>query len=917
MGAALIGEELGHYTVVELLGKGGMGAVYRAHDTRLNREVALKILPTEVAEDEERLQRFQREARILASLNHPHIATIHGFDNAGTHRFLVMELVEGENLAERMRRGRIDTKQALEIGRQIADGLAYAHENGVVHRDLKPANVQLTAEGTVKILDFGLAFATHDTEESDENSPTVSDALTMAGTLLGTAAYMSPEVLKGHRADARSDIWALGCILYEMLSHTRAHSGKTTTEIIAAILERTPEWDQLPESVPGSVVRLLHRCLAKDPRSRMHAAADVRLELQEAEEEAKAPVLSPPRSSGRLVAGAATGAFLVGAALVLGWMSLRGGSREPGSTARLLVPTPDRAPIIPLPETSSVAMAPDGEYLVYLAPSTSGRVRAGGAAANSTQLYLRELNSFEIHPLEGTTGATSPFISPDSEWIGFLSADLALAKLSRNGGAPQEICGDLPTGFRQATWADNDSIYFSGTYSGIHVVSATGSGHREVAIPDRSKQEKTYRFPDALPGCRALLFTRADSQIQSYDEAEVALLNLQTGDIDVLVRGGTNPRYVASGHVVYGRGGKLFAIPFDLDALQVTGPPVTVIDGVVTSEGYGSVDFGVSRTGTLTYVAGGPEQYTFELLLLDGDGRLETIPQLPRRYGSVNVSPDGKQLVVSDLGANASVWVYEMDRGTMTRLVSGWDNHSPVWHPEQELLAFASNRSGEDQIWMTAADGSGEDALLRGSAGVRYPSSWSPDGKWISSTFDSPLGGSDIRFLDATGEAETTPSIAGPAGEYYARFSPDGRWVAYLSDESGQIEVYVQEFPITGRKWKISEDGGSVPAWSADGHELYYVSQDRLMHVALQLEPEFRPAKASQLLDVPASDIVSLDVFPDGERFVLIARRDAMRKRRIPVVRSEGGQIRMFPARSPDLRVVVNWFDELRRSNSP
>jgi serine/threonine-protein kinase len=562
-------------------------------------------------------------------------------------------------------------------------------------------------------------------------------------------------------------------------------------------------------------------------------------------------------------------------------------------------------------------MAPNGEYLVYLAPSTSGRVRAGGAAANSTQLYLRELNSFEIHVLEGTTGATSPFISPDSEWIGFLSADLKLAKLSRNGGAPQEICGDLPTGFRQATWADNDSIYFSGTYSGIRVVSANGGEQRQVAAPDRSKQEKTYRFPEALPGSRALLFTRGDSQIQSYDEADVALLNLETGDIDVLARGGTNPRYVESGHVVYGRGGKLFAMPFDLGSLRVTGHATQVVNGVVTSEGYGSVDFGVSRTGTLAYVAGGPEQYNFELLLLHRDGRLEAIPQQPRRYGNVSVSPDGKQLAVSDLGANASVWIYEMDRGTMTRLVSGWDNHSPVWHPQQKLLAFASNRTGKDQIWMTAPDGSGEDVLLQGGAGIRYPSSWSPDGKWISATFDSPRGGSDIRFLDATGAGESTPPIAGSAGEYYARFSPDGRWVAYNSDESGQIEVYVQEFPITGRKWKISEDGGSAPTWSADGRSLYYISQDRVMRVVLQLDPEFRPGKAEQLLDVPASDIVSLDVFPDGERFVLIARRDAMRGRRSPVVRSEGGQIRMFPALSPDLRVVVNWFDELRRSSSP
>jgi Tol biopolymer transport system component len=372
-----------------------------------------------------------------------------------------------------------------------------------------------------------------------------------------------------------------------------------------------------------------------------------------------------------------------------------------------------------------------------------------------------------------------------------------------------------------------------------------------------------------------------------------------------------SPSYVASGHIVYGRAGKLFAVGFDPRSLTITGQPVELLEGIVTSDGYGSAHFDVSENGTLVYISGGPEQFTFDLFLCDFQGNIERIPQPPRLYGNVRVSPDGKRLLLSDLTANASIWLYELERGTMSRLISGWDNHAPVWHPSENRFAFGTNRTGKETLWLWSASGPETLTLLRGSETIRNASAWSPDGQWIAATWESPDGASDIRFLRAMDDEETTRGIEGPAGEYAAAFSPDGRFVAYISDESGQSEIYVQTFPVSAQKWKISENGGDVPIWAPDGRSLYYLGDRHLMEVPLRLEPEFRPGRARELFELKLNNVSTFDIFPDGKRFVLVGKSAANGTFRVPIIRSEGAQNRVYPAIDSNIHVVLNWSEEL------
>jgi len=912
----LIGKSLAHYRITAKIGEGGMGEVYLARDTKLDREVAIKLLPPKFAEDPERLSRFEREARVLASLNHPNVAAIYGLEEIDGHRFLVLEYVEGEELGDRIARGRLPVTEIVTLARQIAEGLESAHDQGIVHRDLKPANVKLTPSGTIKVLDFGLAYVCEDRFEPEDlqNSPTMTMAQTMQGALLGTAPYMSPEQLRCQPADARTDVWAFGCVLYQMLTGSAPFKGGTATEVIAAILEREPDWSAVPESVPRRLRTLLRRCLTKDPQQRLHAIADVRIELQDVLEE---PPEAPAKPSARRAWSPLMAAVAV-AAFVLGALALKVMTGPPAATpsgrqgpARLMVTVPTETPVMPLPSTSSVAISPDGEYLVFAARSPGGRQRPGiEYTTQDTQLYMRPINGFDITPIDGTNGGSSPFISPDSQWIGFLDDDGMIKKVARGGGAPVEICHQSTNLFRGASWSPDGKVYFAESSSGIHVVPDGGGDPETVAVPRHELGEKTYRFPHLLPGARALLFTLASTEILSYDDASVALISLDTGEIRVLVEGGTNPRYVPTGHIVFGRAGRLLAVPFDLSSLQVTGPPAEVLDGVVTSDGYGSAQFSVSTDGTLVYVSGGPEQYAFEMFVLHLDGRVEPIPQPPRPYGAARVSPDGDRLAIAVLGANASLWLYEFERGTMTRLVGGWDNYSPAWRPTGDAIAFTSNRGGSEGVWLMSTDGSGEPTLL-GSQSVENTTSWSPDGKWIAGSLQE---GTDVWLLAGDGSGETVSAISTPAQEFNAIFSPDGRFIAYNSNESGRTEVYVESFPITGRRWKLSEDGGDNPRWSPDGSRIYYLSHTKLMAVDIETGSGFKPSKARELLEVAVADVQDFDVFPDGERFILIGRRMTQVQDQAPIVRiAGGGYRRIFPSMQPHLHVVTNWFSELEQ----
>lgn len=898
----MIGKTLAHYEVISLLGKGGMGEVYRARDTKLQREVALKFLPPDFALDADRLQRFEREARLLAALSHPNVATIHGFEQAEDLHFLVMELIEGEDLSERLNRERIRTADALDIARKIAAGMEAAHARGIIHRDLKPANIKLTPDGGVRILDFGLA-RTNEPKPMDE---TVALSQTVEGTILGTAPYMSPEQLKGQLVDARTDIWAFGCVLYEMLTGNSPYAAESSPETLARILAHEPEFERLPKDLPPSAFRALRRCLEKDARNRWHSIADVRIELDDIEE----PVTpdTKPSSSRSRITLLALAAFALGA-VVTGALVGQNPSSDIGEPARLMIPVRDQAAVVPLPESTSVTISPDGKQVVYVASTIAGARSAGEFGFENTQLYTRQIDSFDTAPLEGTEGGSSPFFSPDGQWIGFLNFhDGTVRKVPRTGGAAATICHSEYLTFRGVSWAEDGNIYFSNAL-GIYRVSESGGEPQVVIEPDVTAGEKTYRFPHTLPGTRSMLVMRASPDILSYDDAEILLLDLDSGELSSLITGGMDPQYVESGHILYGRDGKAMAIPFDLQQLQVTGRPIEVIDRVVTSSGYGSLQLDCSTNGTLVYIAGGPEQFESELLILRRDGTVEETSQETRPYGNVSLSPDADRLAVSVLGANASVWVFDFQRDTMTRLVSGWDNFSPVWTRDGREIAYGSNLAGVTGAMITSADGSGSPRQLIEFPSDTYPMSFLPTDTHLAVATLTTATGMDIMLVGRDGTVE--PLVQTPARELRAQFSSDGRYLLYTSDESGRLEIYVAEFPITGRKWKLSTDGGDMPKWSRDGRTVYYWSGQKLMMVPIEIGETLRPARAATLLELEI-EVQDYDVFPDEDRFIVLARRRIANQVSAGVSRPSA-QGRMFAAQSPDLHVVLNWFTELQR----
>jgi serine/threonine-protein kinase len=739
--------------------------------------------------------------------------------------------------------------------------------------------------------------------------------------------------------DARTDIFSLGAILYEMVAGRLAFPGEHAAAIQYKIANEDPQpLARYNNEVTPELERIVATALAKDREIRYQTMSGLASALR--------PLCGPVTGAGKetttlqrlrsaviavaaflmrpiVIGGMALGlvGFLAGAITIGGLLDRPSTATGPdgGSAERFMIPTPPEATVVPLPETSAIAVAPNGEFMVYVGSGTSGALaRQVEGRQGQTQLYLRLIDDFSVSAIDGTGGATSPFISPDSRWIGFLDTDEGkIKKVALGGGVPVDICDNMAAIVSGACWSGDGKIYFAEIVSGIHVVSADGGEHQPVAIPQREKGEKTYRFPHVLPGNRALLFTLGSSEILSYDDASVALLSLETGEIRVLVQGGTNPRYVPTGYIAFGRGGKVLAVPFDTESLQLTGPPREVLDGVVTSHGYGSAHFSFSDDGTLVYVSGGPEQFASELFFLHRDGRVEPISQPAKNYGSVRVSPDGDRFAVSVLGANASVWIYDLRRGTMTQLVSAWDNISPVWHPKGDIIAFGSNRDGTSAIWLTSSDGSGRPSLVPGGETLQFPSSWSRDGEWLAGAQLIPTRGSDVWVMSADGSGVSRSVIGGASHESSPAFSPDGRWIAYNSDESGRTEIYVQAFPITGQKWKLSENGGDTPVWSPDGRELYYRRERALMVVQIELDPEFKPSRAKPLVRIDIADVNDFDVFPDGKRFVVIGRSVAGGENRAPIHRTGGVESKIFPAMSPNLHVVTRWFSELEASKNP
>ena len=878
------GTRLGPYHIVAILGSGGMGEVYRARDSKLGRDVALKVLPAAVALDRDRMARFKREAEVLASLNHPNIAAIYGFEDSTDVHALVLELVEGPTLADRIALGPLGVDEALSIARQIAEALEEAHEQGVVHRDLKPANIVVRSDGTVKVLDFGLAKAMDRAPGATDvsQSPTITSPamMTAAGMILGTAAYMSPEQARGKPADHRADIWAFGVVVFEMLTGKRLFPGETVSDTLASVLKTDPSWDALPRATPPMLRRVLRSCLEKDPKRRLQAIGDRRLLLDDL------TLPGAPATSSRVTAIAVgSAAILAVALLALGLVHFRETSapvtRPPVARVTIALPPGDQ---VDYRGTPSLALSPDGTKLAYV-----------GTHENATrQLFLRVMDGTEAKAIAGTEGAYVPFFSPDGQWIGFF-AQGKLKKVPSEGGIAQVLC-DAPSGLG-ADWAADDTIYFMPfNTSGMWKVSASGGTPQEVTTLDRSKGEVSHRWPQMLPEGAAVLFTVWTGP--GWDEKSLQMHVLKTGERRVLAQGASTGRYVTSGHLVYNRDGvqTLMALPFDVERLQVTGGPAVALAEQVWEGGAEGAQYAVSTAGTLAYVASHPARYERRMVWVDRTGKVEPLTAMPRPYYDPRISPDGRQFAVSSEEGNERVWTFDFARPILTALTQSGSSQSPVWTPDGLRVIYRATRMGFRNIAWKAADGSGEEQPLTTNNNMQTPVSVSPDGKYLAYAEIDPATGNDIWLIALDGKGKPEPILRTRSSESNPHFSPDGRWLAYVSGESGRSEIYVQPFPGPGGKWMISTDGGTEPVWSRDGRELFYRAGDTLMAVTIATQHAFVAGLPRLLFEgafEPSGTGTSgYDVSLDGRRFLMI-------------------QATAPEPPATQVNVVINWFEEL------
>jgi serine/threonine-protein kinase len=880
------GTALGPYRVEALLGAGGMGEVYRARDTKLNRDVALKVLPESFTRDPDRLARFTREAHVLASLNHPNIAAIHGLEDRGDVHALVLELVEGPTLADRITRGPLPLPEALAIARQIADALAAAHEHGVIHRDLKPANIKVCDDGTVKVLDFGLAKPVQDARspQSADAPPTspspspmvMSPVVTATGVILGTAAYMSPEQAKGRPADKRSDVWAFGCVLYEMLTGKRAFEGDDVSDTLASVLKGQPDWTALPAETPPAIRRLLRRALEKDLRRRLSDMADARLEIEDALGLAGAdpsPETIPPAGSTRAlpwaIAAALAAALITTIAVWNPWRAV-----PPPLSQHLSV---DLGADVFLGgsvlATTQLAMSPDGSMLAFV-----------GERDRLEQLYLRRLSQLQAVPL--VAGPVSePFFSPDGQWVGFFSiADRKLKKIAVAGGSAVAIC-DIHSNYpRGASWGDDDYIVFNAFGEPwTTLLRVPSAGGKPEPISTLSEGEVAHRWPQVLPGANAVLFSAFGTQ-GGIDASNIVAQRLPSGPSKIVLRGAHYARYLRSGHLVYAEGATLFAVPFDVNRLEVSGQPVPVVQGVMDFKVSGASSFDVSDTGTLSYVPGQMIGTEVPMLWMRRDGTTTPMRAAPRDWRAPQFSADGSRLAFYvDDGRQLDVYMYEWARDFTTRLTFDPSvDSNPVWSPDGRTIVLSSTRGLKQlsNLYWVPADGSGESHRLTESDDRQHATSWHPSGKYLA--FEQQISREqwDLMILpmevSGSGWKAGTPtrSMSKIAQRPGAAFSPDGRWLAYTSNESGRSEVFVRPFPGSGGPRQVSTAGGWVPTWSRRRNELFYLSPDsHLMVVSYAVDGNtFRANSPQKWSEQPINGRPGprpFDLHPDGDRFVV------------------------------------------------
>jgi serine/threonine-protein kinase len=894
--AIVPGSRVGAYEIASAIGAGGMGEVYRARDTRLARDVAIKVVSESVSRDPARVARFQSEAQLLAALNHPHIATIHGLEESDSGQFLVMELVDGETLADRLKSGPLPVNEALGIARQIADALQAAHEKGIIHRDLKPANIALTSNGQVKVLDFGLAKMLDSAASGDISlSPTMSLAFTQAGMILGTAAYMAPEQARGKPADKRSDIWAFGCVLYEMLTGKRAFDGEDAAVVLASVIKSEPDWPALPADTPAAVVTLLHGCVEKDSHSRVADIAAAAFVLNHTDQlmERVPAAVSPPvpvrRSRWRRVAPTLTAVVasaLTAAAAV--WLLTR---PLPPAVIRTVLTTSGSSALVVQGADRDLAITPDGSRVVYRGANT---------------LFVRALDQIDPIALNGLGAMPrGVFTSPDGQWVGYFDAGGILKKVAITGGAPLTIAVTRG-GARGATWAEDNTVVFatSVTDTGLQRVSANGGEPVVLTKPHPERGEFDHVWPEFLPGGKAVLFTVAPTT-GGLDNAQIAVLDLRTNTWKVLIRGGAHAQYSRTGHLVYGASGTLRAVPFDLRRLEVTGSPVTILQGVQSTT-TGAVDAALSANGSLVYVPGTASRGGRQTVVaLDRQGHPSPLSDIPSdAYRDVRVSPDGKRVA---LATQDDVWIYDIGRGTLSRLTTDAASDTrPLWTPDGKRIIFTSSRAGYPELFWKAADGTGADERIitraKDLADLRA-TGWSPDGKQL---LFGEVSAGVIRCsvaqsaIDRPSEVKTL--VSNEFCNDFSALSPDGRWLAYHSNLSGRYEVYIERYPQLGGRQQISTSGGWRPMWARDGHELFFSTPDnrQLFSVSVQSGATLIAGRPRALFDLgtlaPGGGTRPYDVAPDGRFFV---------------IRPAAGDNGAAPA--PNAVLVQNWGQELRR----
>jgi serine/threonine-protein kinase len=886
------GKSLLNFRLAGKLGEGGMGVVWKAIDTTLNRPVAVKILPDLFAGDPDRLARFEREARLLAALNHPHVAAIYGLHEAEGAHFLSMELVGGETLDAKLKAGALSVEETIRLALQTAEGLEAAHEAGIVHRDLKPANIQVTDDGQVKILDFGLAKALSgegtSSDPASSLSPTMTSAGTRVGVILGTAAYMSPEQAKGKPIDRRTDIWAFGAVVFEMLTGARLFDGETISEMIAGVLKSEPDWKMLPPATPPALKRLLRRCLEKDPRHRLRDIGDARVILEEImsgradERPAEAVAVAPPPAKGPSLALLAVAALAAAAITAAAFVFLRP-SVAPPQPVRLEAAVTGEQPLLSI-QGSAAALSPDGRYLAY----------ATGTAADvsATKLYIRNLGRLEDTLLLGSDAGYNPFFSPDGQWIGFVTPQ-ALKKVSITGGTPLVLCPVALS--RGATWGESGAIVFApNPASGLMQLPAAGGA--PVPLTRLEQGETSHRWPQFLPGGDKVLFTSYGAG-GDRNAGTIEIVELKSGKRTVVHRGGTYARSTASGHLLFVNQGTLFAAPLGLGAMKLTALPAPVLQGINTNLEGGAM-YDVSKSGTIVYLTGQSVGARNSLVWADAQGKTTPISATKREFQSpARLSPDGRRIAVSIItDGNNDIWIQDLERDTLTRLTfnEGRDLY-PVWSHDGQDVYFTTNRDGKWTIMRKHADGTGDEEIVLSGDVEMDAYSASPDGRFLGYHLSTANG--DPYLLPLQGERKPRPLFTSNASEGDPVFSPDAKWITYDSDESGRWEVYVRPSSGEGSRWQVSAHGGEFARWSKDGAAIYYQERNKaawrvpVRPVGSSLEVG-RPEK---LFDLTPGMQADWDVASDGKRFLIIQSEETT---------LAGGRNM--------LKLTFNWFEDLK-----